>query len=73
MRRLVETPEGWLFFHWLGDVYGQALLDLLRPHLAVNESEQPGLALLLREAPRTLPVINSRASYALSSRARACL
>jgi hypothetical protein len=56
---LVETPDGWLFFHWLGDVYGQALLDLLRPYLAVNESEQPGLALLLREAPRTLPVINS--------------
>jgi ATP-dependent Lhr-like helicase len=56
---LVETPEGWLFFHWLGDIYGQALLDLLRPYLAVNESEQPGLALLLREAPRTLPVINS--------------
>lgn len=55
---LVETRKGWLLFHWLGDVYGQALLDLLRPHLAVSESAQPGLALLLREEPRSLPTIN---------------
>ncbi|MFN3980752.1 MAG: helicase-related protein, partial [Caldilinea sp.] len=55
---LVETREGWLLFHWLGDVYGQALLDLLRPHLAVSTSSQPGLALLLREEPRSLPTIN---------------
>lgn len=56
---LVETPDGWLLFHWLGDVYGQALLDLLRPHLTVGESAQPGLALLLREEPRSLPAISS--------------
>ena len=55
---LVETPDGWLLFHWLGDVYGQALLDLLHPHLAVSDSPQPGLALLLREEPRTLPAIS---------------
>ncbi len=55
---LVETPDGWLLFHWLGDVYGQALLDLLRPHLAVSVSAQPGLALLLREEPRSLPAIS---------------
>ncbi|MFO7634758.1 MAG: hypothetical protein R6W76_19570, partial [Caldilinea sp.] len=54
---LVETPDDWLLFHWLGDVYGQALLDLLRPHLAVSESPQPGLALLLREELRNLPAI----------------
>lgn len=54
---LVETPDGWLLFHWLGDVYGQALLDLLRPQFAVSESPQPGLALLLREEPRSLPTI----------------
>jgi hypothetical protein len=29
---------------WLGDVYGQALLDLLHPLLAVSASAQPGLA-----------------------------
>ena len=56
---IVETPDGWLLFHWLGDVYGQALLDLLRPHLAVRESQQPGLALLLPEAPRGLPAISN--------------
>jgi ATP-dependent Lhr-like helicase len=55
---LVETQEGWLLFHWLGDVYGQALLDLLRPHLLVSESSQPGLALLLREEPADLPPIS---------------
>ncbi len=54
---LVETPAGWLLFHWLGDVYGQALLDLLRPMLAARESAQPGLALLLREASDSLPAI----------------
>ncbi|MFN3333199.1 MAG: hypothetical protein ACK47M_11865, partial [Caldilinea sp.] len=55
---LVETCEGWLLFHWLGDVYGQALLDLLHPHLAVSASSQSGLALLLREELRSLPTIN---------------
>jgi ATP-dependent Lhr-like helicase len=55
---LAETPDGWLLFHWLGDVYGQALLDLLRPHLTVSASAQPGLALLLREEPRSLPAIS---------------
>lgn len=55
---LVETPDGWLLFHWLGDVYGQALFDLLRPHLAVSASAQPGLALLLREEPRSLPALS---------------
>ena len=55
----VETTAGWLLFHWLGDVYGQALLDLLRPHLAVSASTQPGLALLLHEDPAALPRISA--------------
>ena len=55
---LAETPDGWLLFHWLGDIYGQALFDLLRPHLAVSDAAQPGLALLLREEPRSLPAIS---------------
>ena len=54
---LLETAEGWLLFHWLGDVYGHVLLALLRPYLAVRESGQPGLALLLGEEPRALPSI----------------
>ena len=55
---LVETPTGWLLFHWLGDVYGQALLDLLQPTLPVEESAQPGLCVLLRDEPRGLPPIS---------------
>ena len=54
---LVETPTGWLLFHWLGDVYGQALMDLLRPFLAVEESAEPGLCLGLRDVPRALPAL----------------
>ena len=54
---LVETPTGWLLFHWLGDVYGQALLDLLRYTLPVEETTQPGLCVLLREEPHALPAI----------------
>jgi hypothetical protein len=56
---LVAAPDGWLLFHFLGDVYGQALLDLMHPLLAVSESAQPGLALLLREEPRSLPSISA--------------
>lgn len=57
---LVETAEGWLLFHWLGDVYGQALLDLLQPMLPVAVSAQPGLCLLLRDEPRSLTELNSK-------------
>ncbi len=57
---LVETAGGWLLFHWLGDVYGQALLDLVGPMLAVAASAQPGLCLLLRDAPRSLPELSTR-------------
>jgi len=56
---LAAAPGGWLLFHFLGDVYGQALLDLLHPLLAVSASTQPGLALLLREEPRTLPPLST--------------
>ena len=59
MAPLVETPAGWLLFHWLGDVYGQALLDLLRYTLPVSESTQPGLCVLLREESRALPALSA--------------
>lgn len=52
---LVATDDGWLLFHWLGDVYGRALLDLLAFTLAVRPTEQPGLAVLLAEPLRALP------------------
>ena len=55
---LVAMPDGWLLCHCLGDVYGQALLDLLHPHLAVRATPQPGLALLLEDEPRALPPVS---------------
>jgi len=48
---LLVCDEGWLWFHWLGDIYGRALLDLLRYTLAAEETTQPGLYLLLPEEP----------------------
>ena len=57
---LVETPSGWLLFHWLGDVYGQALLDLLQGTLLVEEAAEPGLCILVHDEPRSLPAINAR-------------
>ena len=57
---LVETPNGWLLFHWLGDVYGQALLDLLQGTVLVEESAEPGLCMLVHDEPRSLPAINAK-------------
>ena len=54
---LIAADKGWLLFHWLGDVYGQALLDLLGFTLAVRPSDQPGLAVLLSEPLVALPTI----------------
>lgn len=54
---LIAIDDGWLLFHWLGDVYGQALLDLLGFTLAVRPSAQPGLAVLLAEPLRALPTL----------------
>ncbi len=51
----VETPVGWLWFHWLGDLYGQALYDLLRPHMPVHPTAFPGLCVLLPDEPRAPP------------------
>ena len=52
---LVQLPGGCLCFHWLGDLYGRALRDLLGPILGAADTAAPGLALLLPEAPRALP------------------
>lgn len=49
-----EWPEWWLF-HWLGDLYGRVLLDLLRYRMRVRETARPGLCLLLSDEPRSLP------------------
>jgi hypothetical protein len=56
---LSEDKEGWQLWHWLGDVYGEALLSLWQGLLPVAESEQPGLCLRLADAPRQLPGITA--------------
>ncbi len=53
---LIPHDEGWLWFHWLGDVYGRALFDLMGYTLPVQETAQPGLSLMFVEEPRALPV-----------------
>ncbi len=52
---LVPHEDGLLLFHWLGDIYGRALLDLLKGILPADETAQPGLCLRLRDEPRDLP------------------
>lgn len=53
--QLIPCDNGWLWFHWLGDVYGRAALDLMRYTISADETPQMGLCLLLREEPRSLP------------------
>ncbi len=50
-----HVRPGWWLFHWLGDLYGRALLDLLRYRVPVTATAQPGLCLLLSDEPRALP------------------
>lgn len=54
---LVPHEDGWLWFHWLGDVYGQALFDLLSYTLPVARTPQPGLCLLLLDELRSMPTL----------------
>jgi hypothetical protein len=52
---LLVTPTGCWWFHWLGDLYGQAALDLLRYTLPAAPSAALGLALLLPDPPQAPP------------------
>lgn len=52
---LIQDDAGWLCFHWLGDLYGYALLDLVRYTLSTEDTPQPGLCLRLPDEPRVLP------------------
>ena len=52
---LVAVPNGYFWFHWLGDIYGRAVQELLRFTIAAGHSSQPGLCLRLPEALRVLP------------------
>jgi len=48
---LVPCPEGWLWFHWLGDLYGTALYDLMRGNDPVRSTPHTGLCLLFAAEP----------------------
>ena len=52
---IIQCADGWLCFHWLGDIYGRVFLDLVSYTLSVEETKQPGLCLLMHEEPRALP------------------
>ena len=51
----IAASEGWYWFHWLGDLYGRATLDLLRYRVAATETEHIGLCLHLPDEPQALP------------------
>ncbi|MBC8078568.1 MAG: hypothetical protein H7Y32_21000 [Chloroflexales bacterium] len=46
---LVAEPDGWRWFHWLGDLYGRAALDLLRYRVPAREAGPASLCLGLPE------------------------
>jgi hypothetical protein len=52
---LVAVPNGSIWFHWLGDIYGRAVQELLRFTIEARPSPQPGLCVRLPEALRVLP------------------
>ncbi|NTU86008.1 MAG: hypothetical protein HGA45_42895, partial [Chloroflexales bacterium] len=51
----VAAPGGHWWFHWLGDLYGRAALDLLRYTVPAQESPAIGLALFVPDPPRAAP------------------
>ena len=53
---LLESPTGgWWWFHWLGDLYGRILFDLISPHAKVDKSSQPGLCIYFPSDPGPFP------------------
>jgi ATP-dependent Lhr-like helicase len=52
---LLVTARGYWWFHWLGDLYGQAALDLLRYTVPATPSAAVGLALLLPDPLQAPP------------------
>ncbi|MBK8046758.1 MAG: hypothetical protein IPK16_06320 [Anaerolineales bacterium] len=57
--RLRLLQPGGALFHWLGDVYGCALVDLLRYTLRAEPGAAPGLCVQLLDEPRPLPKITA--------------
>jgi hypothetical protein len=55
IRGHLAAGVGWWWFHWLGDLYGRAVLDLLRYRVLATETAQPGLCVHLPGEPQALP------------------
>jgi ATP-dependent helicase Lhr and Lhr-like helicase len=51
---LVQTADGWLWFHWVGDLYGHALLMLLQGHISAKRTKSPGTCLRFVDNPRAI-------------------
>ncbi len=51
----IPVEVGWLWFHWLGDIYGQAFADLLAYTIRATLSDKPSLCVLLDDEPRSIP------------------
>ncbi len=52
---LVKSEVGWLWFHWLGDLYGGVLRDLMGEYTAARLTNQSGLCFLLDTEPAHSP------------------
>jgi ATP-dependent helicase Lhr and Lhr-like helicase len=52
---LVPYAGGWAWFHFLGELYGQAVLDLLRYTIIAEASSCPGICLLISEPLQRIP------------------
>ncbi len=52
----VPVPEGYAWFHWLGDLYGRAAYELLRYHVPARQTQHMGLCLLFPDELQALPV-----------------
>ncbi len=51
----IPAPDGWWWFHCLGDLYGRALVDLLRYRVRATESSMKCVCTFLPDEPRALP------------------
>jgi len=50
-----EENGGYLLFHWLGDLYGRVLRDLLRYTVPARQTAQPGLAVRVPDRGVAIP------------------
>ncbi len=57
---LIECPLGWLWYHWLGDLYGRALHDLVGQFTPIHTTNQIGLCVLPSAEPQPIPLALTR-------------